>query len=219
MIAIRLSVRPWATYISHSGRPRSSGGARDVADQLIQLATSTGSGHLYVANVVVQIDIVVLHPHRVMQLQRNAHKLAAKRRQGEQPRVCHLAEQLEGESALHTGHVKHADLQGVHVNFGRLAVQHQRVHAVESPHIPPRSSAPAVSPIALRLMAGHRDFDQKPTISIQGVTLRQYLVLRPSQTRGTTTWPAGARYGRPSSELPPHDGQLTSADGLPRKRH
>ena len=71
-------------------------GARDVADQLIQFATSTRSGHLYVANVVVQIDIVVLHPHRVMQLEGNVHKLVAKRRQGEQPRVRHLAEQLEG---------------------------------------------------------------------------------------------------------------------------
>ncbi len=121
-------------------------GAHDVADQLIQFATPTGSGHLYVAKVVVQIDIVVLHPHRVMQLQRNVHKLVAKRRQGEQPRVRHLAEQFEGESALHAGHVKHADLQGVHVNFGRLAVQHQRVHAVESPHVPPRSSAPILCP-------------------------------------------------------------------------
>jgi len=48
------------------------------------------------------------------------------------------AEQLETESVLHTRHIEHADLEGVHVDLGCLAVEHQGVHAVEPLHIPPR---------------------------------------------------------------------------------
>ena len=112
--------------------------AGDLADQLIEFTAPTGCGHTLLVQVIVEVDVVVFHPHRVMQLQRDVDELVAQRRQGHQPRIRHLPEQIEVE-AVDTRHVEHADLQRVHVDLGRLAVQHQRVHAVESLHIPPRS--------------------------------------------------------------------------------
>ena len=119
--------------------------AGDLTDQLIEFPTPAGGGHPHLAKVIVEIDVVVLHPHRMMQLHRDVHELVAQRRQGHQPRIGHLPEQLEAV-AVDAGHVEHADLQRVHVDLGRLAVEHQRVHAVESPHVPPRSSTYPSSP-------------------------------------------------------------------------
>jgi hypothetical protein len=121
--------------------------AGDLADQLIELPTSARSGHACTAEVVIQVDVVVLHPHRMVQLQRDVYELAAKRRQRHQPRIGRAAEQIEAVSTLQAGHVEHADLQRMHVDFGCLAVQHQRVYAIKSPHAPPVRQRP-LTPIA-----------------------------------------------------------------------
>ncbi len=36
--------------------------------------------------------------------------------------------------AADAGHVEHPDLEGVHMDLGRLAVEHHGVHAIESFH-------------------------------------------------------------------------------------
>src|SRR5438105_3483974 len=71
----------------------------DLADQLIELPTSAWSGYTCAAQVIVQVDVVGLHPHRMMQLKRDVDELVAKRRQRHQPWICHFAKQVEGESA------------------------------------------------------------------------------------------------------------------------
>ena len=123
--------------------------AGDLTDQLVQLAASTGRGHPDLADVVVEVDVVVDHPHRVMQLQRDVDELIAKRRHRLQSRIRDLAEHIEAVSA-DLRHIEDADLERVHVDFGRLGVQHQRVHAVESFHThpirrQPRRRVPAIA--------------------------------------------------------------------------
>ena len=85
---------------------------------------------------------MALKPHGVMQLQRDVHQLKSKRCQRHEPWIGDFAKRLETESALHTGHVEHTHLEGVHVNFGCFAVEHQGVHTVEPLHISPCSPTP-----------------------------------------------------------------------------
>jgi hypothetical protein len=118
-------------------------GARNLADQLVKLASATRSGHPRLAQVIVEVNVGALNPHGVMQLQRDVHQLKSKRCQRHEPWIGDFAKQLETESALHAGYVEHADLEGVHMDLGCFAVEHQGVHAVEPLHIPPRSSTPA----------------------------------------------------------------------------
>ena len=119
-------------------------GAGDLADQLVEFASAARRGHPRLANVIVEVDFVVHHPHRVMQLQGNVDELIAQRRQGLQPRISDSAEQVEIEAALHIGDIEHADLERVHVDFRRLAIQHQGVHAVESLHTHPIRQRPVL---------------------------------------------------------------------------
>ena len=120
-------------------------GAGDLADQLVQFAAAAGRGHPGLADVIVEVDVVVEHPHRVMQLHRDVDELVAKRRHRLQPRERHGAEQVEVVAA-DIGHIQHADLERVHVDFRCLGVQHQRVHTVESLHAHPiRRRAPTRS--------------------------------------------------------------------------
>jgi hypothetical protein len=53
--------------------------------------------------VIVEIDVRVVEPHRVMEPQRYLGQLIAKRCQRKQSRISDLAEQVEAESALDAG--------------------------------------------------------------------------------------------------------------------
>ncbi len=121
-------------------------GAGDLADQLVEFAAAAWRGHPGLPDVIVEVDVVVEHPHRVVQLHRNVDKLVAQRRHRLKSRKRHGTEHVE-VVAGHAGHVEDADFQGVHVNFRRLRVEHQRVHTVESFHIHPiRRRAPTRVP-------------------------------------------------------------------------
>ena len=108
-IATRSPASPSTTYISHSGRPRSSG------VPAMRPISSSSSGvrrgrHRDAAQVVVEVDVAVLHPHRVVQFERDVDELVAQRRQCVQPRIGHLPEHLE-VVAVDSGHVDDADLE------------------------------------------------------------------------------------------------------------
>ena len=120
----------------------------DLADQLVQFPAAAGSGYLRTTNVVVEVDVVVHRPHRMMHLQRNFDELMTKWRQRLQPGERDSAKHIEAVAALDTRHVQHADLQRVHVDLGRLGVEHQGVHAVESLH--PTSFVTTIAPRAGR---------------------------------------------------------------------
>jgi hypothetical protein len=75
--------------------------AGDLADQLVQFTPPAGGGHPRLAYVIVEVDVVVHHPHRVMQFQWDVDELMPQRRHGQQPRKRHAAENVEVVSALH----------------------------------------------------------------------------------------------------------------------
>ena len=59
----------------------------DLADGLVQLATTAGAFHPPRPHVIVQVDIAVLPPHRVVELEGNIDKLVAEGVEFVQPAV------------------------------------------------------------------------------------------------------------------------------------
>ena len=129
---------PSAKWNSHNGRLRSSGGAGDFPDHLVELSATAGGGHLNSPQMVVEVDVGVLQPHRVMQSPWNVDELVAQRIQQMQPAEQRAAKHVEGEVAVAICIIDDRDLQGVRVQVGRLAVQQHRIHAVQ-PLRPPHS--------------------------------------------------------------------------------
>ena len=111
--------------------------AGDLADDLVELAAAAGAGHLHPAQVIVEVDLAVLHPHRVVQLPRDVDEPVAQRVQQVQPALDRPSKHVEVEVAVEVGSVDDRDLQGVRVQVGGLAVQQHGVHAVESLHAHP----------------------------------------------------------------------------------
>jgi len=48
----------WAAAVQRRGG--------NLSDDLVELPAATGCRHLHPANVVIQVDVAVLQPHRVM---------------------------------------------------------------------------------------------------------------------------------------------------------
>ena len=113
--------------------------AGDLADHLVEFAAAAGSRHLHPAQVIVEVDFAVLHPHRVVHLPRDVDEAVAQRVQQMQAAPDRLSKHVKGEVAVEVGGVDDRDLHRVGVQIGRLAVQQHGVHAVESLHVPPRS--------------------------------------------------------------------------------
>ena len=65
------------THISQSGRSLGERGAGDLAGQLRQLAAAAGRGRADPEDVVVEVEVRILDPHRVGEPERH---LAASRR-------------------------------------------------------------------------------------------------------------------------------------------
>jgi len=126
---------PSAKWNSHNGRLRSSGGAGDFPDHLVELSATAGGGHLNSPQMVVEVDVGVLQPHRVMQSPWNVDELVAQRIQQMQPAEQRAAKHVEGEVAVAICIIDDRDLQGVRVQVGRLAVQQHRIHAVQPLHV------------------------------------------------------------------------------------
>src|SRR5213075_1039871 len=86
--------------------------AGDLAGDLIEFATTSGTRHPYPSNVVVEVYRAILEPHRVMQPQRHLDKLVAQRLEQVQPTPQGLPEQLEGEVPRELSDVEDGDLDG-----------------------------------------------------------------------------------------------------------
>ena len=59
--------------------------AGDLPDHLVELSAATGGGHLHSPQVVIQVDLAILQPHRMVQSPRNVDELVAQRVQQMQP--------------------------------------------------------------------------------------------------------------------------------------
>lgn len=53
--------------------------ACDYADDLVELSSTAGGGHLHPSDVVVEINVTVLQPHRMMHVPRDVLQLVAER--------------------------------------------------------------------------------------------------------------------------------------------
>jgi len=107
-------------------------GAREPADELLELAHPTGRGYDLAAHVEGLVEVAVLDPDRVVDPQRHLHHAPAERWQQVQPGGELLLEALERVAAGNRRDVHQRDLQGVHVERGGLHVQETRVHAWKS---------------------------------------------------------------------------------------
>ena len=102
--------------------------AGDPADRLVELAATARAVDPVRTDVVVEVDLAVLPPHRVVELERDVDELVAERVELVEPAVDDLAELVDAElTALQLGDVDHRQLEGVHVHRRRLAVQQHSV--------------------------------------------------------------------------------------------
>ena len=85
--------------------------------------------------MVLEVDLAVLPPHRVVELERDVDELVAERVEFVEPAVDDLAELVDAEVPVaELGEVDHRELEGVHVHRRRLGVQQYRVPAAEPLH-------------------------------------------------------------------------------------
>src|SRR4029079_19211051 len=115
-------------------------------DRLVEFASTARLLHPPRADVVVEVDVAVLPPHRVMKVERDVEQLIAERVELVEPAPDDIAKILDTEGAA-TEVLQFDDrhLEGVHVHIGRLAVQQDGVPATQSFHRFALSSRPSQS--------------------------------------------------------------------------
>src|ERR1700684_4108743 len=73
---------------------------RHLADDGVELAAPTGCGYLHPVQMVVQVDIAVLQPHRMVQPPGDVNELVAQRFQQMQTPAKMAAEVVEAEVSV-----------------------------------------------------------------------------------------------------------------------
>ena len=85
-------------------------------------------------DVVVEVDLAVLPPHRMVELERDLDQLVAERLQLVQPAADDVAERVDAEVTPIGIEFDHSDFDGVHVHVRRFAVQQDRIPAAQPFH-------------------------------------------------------------------------------------
>jgi len=109
-------------------------GAGNPSDRLVQLATAAGRGQPPWANVVIEVDVAVLPPHRMVQLERDVDELIAEWLEFVQPARDDPAKRFDIEVTSIRVQFDHGGFDGVHVHVRRFAVQQHRVPAAQPLH-------------------------------------------------------------------------------------
>jgi len=116
-------------------------GTGDFADRLVEFTAATGGGHPPRPDVILEVDLGMLPPHGVVELERDVDELIAERLQLVQAFAEHAAELVDAERAVaQAGEVDDGNLEGVHVHVGRFRIQQERVPPTQSFH----STSPAL---------------------------------------------------------------------------
>lgn len=92
--------------------------AGDLTDHLVEFAAAARAGYLHPTQVVIEVDLAVLHPHRVVQLPRDVDQAVPQRVEQVQAALDRLAEHLETEVAVIVRGVDDRHLQGVRMQVG-----------------------------------------------------------------------------------------------------
>ena len=115
-------------------------------DQLLQLVHGAGPGQRHLADVVVEIDVVVLDPHRIGEVERHRGELVGEERRGVHPRGDHRA--IFGGVVLAAvgGRLQQIERADMHRHLRRLDIEKAGVDGAEVAlvHVvlPPRVSCP-----------------------------------------------------------------------------
>jgi hypothetical protein len=107
--------------------------ARDVPDDLGALAHRPGRAHGHAAHMGFEVEVGVLDPHRMPEVERDVHEPAAERLEEMHPILEHLQHPLEGETLARAGVEDHR-ADDVRELGRRLHVEEGRVHPAERLH-------------------------------------------------------------------------------------
>jgi hypothetical protein len=108
-------------------------------------APAAGGGHPDAADVVVEVEVGILHPHRVVELERHLDEPPGERRDEVEAAADVLLDGVERVAPRHGRRVVDARHGHVHVAGRRLQIQERRVHAAQTLHpITPLIEGPIV---------------------------------------------------------------------------
>ena len=119
---------------SQSGRDRSSWRPAMPPMTSISWSMRARLGHRDVADVVVEVEVGIVEPHRPVQVERHEREPLAELGQQRQPLGEVRLDLLERVAARHRRRVEQHDRLHLHRDAGVLQVQERRVHAAQPPH-------------------------------------------------------------------------------------
>ena len=106
----------------------------DLGGDLCQLSSSTRRRAGDPTHVTVELEVGILDPDRVVELERHFDEPSAERRHDLQPVRHVLLEPVERVAVAHRGHVVDADERDLHVARSGLEVEERGVHARQPFH-------------------------------------------------------------------------------------
>ena len=119
--------------LDHPHLPQRAGAVErlsgEVAAELDELGVPTGLRQGQTVDVPVDVEVLVLDPDRVVQLERHLAQLAGELGDVADPAVDQLLELPEGVAVRHRARVQHDDAAHVQQLLGRLQVEEARVEA------------------------------------------------------------------------------------------
>jgi len=151
--------------------------AGDLPGELTQLAAPARGRGADAPQVVVEVEVLVLDPHRVVEAEGDLGEAAVEQRRHVQPGADELLDLVERVAPGHGGRVDHHGHGHVHVVRGRLEVEEGGVETGQAFHGDPRG---------VERVVGRESDTTRPTA----------LVRCPRQHRRTASTDAAARLGR-----------------------
>ena len=123
------SWRPSTTWISHSGRARSSGTPTMAPVRSVSSRGPPGAGSDVATDVVVEVEVRILDPQRVVEVERHRHDPAAKRGVADQAAGDERLQLVERVGRRHRRRIDDGGDGDVEVHRGRLERQECRIQA------------------------------------------------------------------------------------------
>ena len=108
--------------------------AGDLGGERRELARSTGRRQRGAAHVVVEVEVGILDPQRVVQVERHGHEAAPERREQVHPLPQQVAHPVDVERRGRRRRVEDRRAQHVHVGRGRLDGEEGGIEAGKSLH-------------------------------------------------------------------------------------
>jgi hypothetical protein len=144
------------------------------ADELLQPLEAAGPRQDDMADVVVDVQVVVVHPNRVGQVEGHQRELALERADEVQPRRQVGLGILVEIACVALRQVEHGQAADVHRHLRRLEVQERGVHAAEVVHfvVPFSGLGWRLQHQAARLRQNPRQPGTRSTMSVAGPSPR-----------------------------------------------